>query len=93
MITFCHGVDLRHRTTCRLFKKSVQLGRSKRRGDAYSPLYVEPLSAARTKLEDFFNSLLALILRSVHVSERVHISRLGKGELVYVFHHKGGFRA
>jgi hypothetical protein len=63
-------------------KKAVQQGRSKRRGDAYSPLYVEPLSAARTKLEDFFNSLLALILRSVHVNARVHISRLGKAKFV-----------
>jgi len=33
----------------------------KRRGDAYSPLYVEPLSDARTKLADFFNSLLELV--------------------------------
>jgi len=80
LTTFCHGVDLRYRTTCRQFKKAVQQGRSKRRGDAYSPLYVEPLSAERTKLEDFFNSLLALILRSVHVSESVHFSRLGKAE-------------
>jgi hypothetical protein len=49
---------------------------------AYFPLYVEALSAARTKLEDFFNSLLALILRSVHANERVHISRLGKAKFV-----------
>jgi hypothetical protein len=34
-------------------------GRSKRRGDAYSLPYVEPLSAARTKLADFFNILLS----------------------------------
>jgi hypothetical protein len=64
---------------------AVQQGRSKRRGDAYSPLFVVPLSAARTKLEDFFNSLLALILRSVHVTERVHISRLGKSKFVFYF--------
>ena len=37
-----------------LFKKAFQRGRSERRGEAY----VEPLSDARTKLEDFFNSLL-----------------------------------
>jgi hypothetical protein len=41
-----------------MFKKAVQRGRSKRRGEAYSFQYVEPLSAARTKLADFFNILL-----------------------------------
>jgi hypothetical protein len=41
-----------------MFKKAFQRGHSKRRGEAYSFLYVEPLSAARTKLEDFFNILL-----------------------------------
>ena len=43
----------------RLFRKAVQQGRSKRSGDAYSVPYVEPLSAARTPLADFVNSLLA----------------------------------
>ena len=33
-------------------------GRSKRRGEAYPLRYVEPLSAARTPLADFVNSLL-----------------------------------
>jgi hypothetical protein len=42
----------------RLFRKAVQQGRSKRRGEAYSLQYVEPLSAARTPLEDFVDSLL-----------------------------------
>jgi|SRR6187401_545106 len=42
----------------RLFKKAFQRGRSERRGEAYSVPYVEPLSDARKKLEDFFNSLL-----------------------------------
>jgi hypothetical protein len=42
----------------RLFRKAVQQGRSKRRGEAYSLQYVEPLSAARTPLADFVNSLL-----------------------------------
>jgi hypothetical protein len=43
----------------RLFRKAVQQGRSKRRGEAYSLQYVvEPLSAARTPLVDFVNSLL-----------------------------------
>jgi len=37
---------------------AVQRGRSKRSGDAYSLLYVELLSDARTKLADFLNSLL-----------------------------------
>jgi hypothetical protein len=40
-----------------MFKKSVQRGRSERRGDAYSVPYVKPLSDARTKLADFFNIL------------------------------------
>ena len=42
----------------RLFRKAVQQGRSKRRGEAYSLQYVEPLRAARTLLADFVNSLL-----------------------------------
>ncbi len=42
----------------RMVKKAFQQGRSERRGDAYSWLYVEPLSEARTKLEDFFSILL-----------------------------------
>jgi hypothetical protein len=42
----------------RMFKKAFQQGRSERNGEAYSLSYVEPLSEARTKLEDFFNILL-----------------------------------
>jgi hypothetical protein len=41
-----------------MFKKDFQQGRSERRGKAYSLSYVELLSDARTKLEDFFNILL-----------------------------------
>jgi hypothetical protein len=44
--------------TRRLFKKAVQQGRRKRRGESYFEPYVEPLSDARTKLAGFFNSLL-----------------------------------
>ena len=42
----------------RLSRKAVQQGCSKRRGEAYSLQYVEPLSAARTPLADCVNSLL-----------------------------------
>ena len=49
-----------HNALRRMFKKAVQQGRSERRGEAYSGPYVEPLSDARTKLEDFFNILLAV---------------------------------
>ncbi len=42
----------------RMLKKAVQQGRSKRRGDAYSVRYGEPLSEARTPLADFFSILL-----------------------------------
>jgi hypothetical protein len=45
----------------RMFKKAFQQGRSERRGESYSVPYVEPLSDARTKLEDFFNTLLVLM--------------------------------
>jgi hypothetical protein len=48
------------RTPRRLFRKAVQQGRSTRRGEAYSLLYVEPLSTARTPLADFVNSLLEI---------------------------------
>ena len=41
-----------------MLKKTVQQGRSERRGEAYSVPYVEPLSKARTKLADFFSILL-----------------------------------
>ncbi len=41
-----------------MFKKTSQRGRSERKGEAYSCLYVEPLSETRTKLEAFFNILL-----------------------------------
>jgi hypothetical protein len=47
-----------NRIALRMVKKAVQRGRSKRGGEAYSLRYVEPLSAARTKLADFFNILL-----------------------------------
>jgi hypothetical protein len=40
-----------------MFKKAAQRGRSEQKGEAYFVLYVEPLSDARTKLEDFFNIL------------------------------------
>ncbi len=42
----------------RMFKMAVQRGRSQRRGESYFFTYDEPLSAARTKLADFFNILL-----------------------------------
>ena len=45
----------------RMLKKAVQQGRSKRRGEAYSPRYVESLNAASTPLAGFFSILLGLI--------------------------------
>ncbi|HKY72956.1 MAG TPA: hypothetical protein VJL88_13635 [Nitrospira sp.] len=42
-----------------MFKKPLQQGRSKRNGEAYFRWYVEPSSDARTKLDGFFNILLA----------------------------------
>ena len=44
--------------TRRMFKKAFQRGRSERGCESYSFSYVELLSDARTKLEDFFNILL-----------------------------------
>lgn len=41
-----------------MLKKSVQQGRSERRGEAYSVSYVEPLREARTPLAGFFSILL-----------------------------------
>ncbi len=49
-----------------MVKKTVQRGRSERRGESYSPPYVEPLSDARTKLADFFNILLIDVRRAIH---------------------------
>ncbi len=45
------------RSDSRMFKKAAQRGRNKRGGEAYFFLYVEPLSAVRTKLAAFFNIL------------------------------------
>jgi hypothetical protein len=42
-----------------MFKKVGQRDRSKRWAEAYSSLYVEALSEARTKLAPFFNILPA----------------------------------
>jgi hypothetical protein len=42
----------------RLLKKAVQQGRSECRPEAYPLGYVEDLNDARTKLADFFSSLL-----------------------------------
>lgn len=44
-----------------MLKKTVQRGRSERRGDAYSVPYGEPLNEATTKLADFFSILLVLL--------------------------------
>ena len=41
-----------------MLKKSVQQGRSKRRAEAYPLGYVEGLNDARTKLAEFFSTLL-----------------------------------
>jgi hypothetical protein len=50
----------------RMLKKAAQQGRSKRRGDAYSVRYGEPLSEARTKLADFFSVLLEVRSSTSH---------------------------
>jgi hypothetical protein len=50
------------RSDRRLFRKAVQQGRSKRRGEAYSLQYVELLSAVRTMPADFFSILLTRII-------------------------------
>jgi len=47
---------------CRMRKKSVQQGRSERRGESYSLPYVERLSDARTPLAAFFRILLEVFL-------------------------------
>jgi len=52
-----------------MVKKAVQRGRSKRGGEAYSVRYVEPPSAARTKLADFFNILLGANIDSNEATE------------------------
>jgi hypothetical protein len=45
-------------TPRRMLKKAAQQGCSKRRGEARTLRYVEPLNEARTPLEDFFSILL-----------------------------------
>ena len=46
------------RIASRMLKKAAQQGRSERRADAYPLGYVEGLNDARTKLADFFSTLL-----------------------------------
>jgi hypothetical protein len=53
----------------RLFRKAIQQGRSKRRGESYSPPYVLPPSVARTPLADFVNSLLVFGKGSTGIRE------------------------
>jgi hypothetical protein len=53
----------------RMFKMADQRGRSQRRGESHSFPYVEPLSAARTKLADFFNILLVVITDKDRLSD------------------------
>ena len=52
-------------------ERPVQQGRSKRRGESYSPPYVEPLSVARTPLADFVNSLLGRIRIDCRFTTRI----------------------
>ncbi len=56
----------------RMFKKAAQRGRSKRRGEAYFFPYVEPLSAARTKLEVFFNILSVMPDEALEGTDQPH---------------------
>ena len=63
-----------------MLKKAAQQGRSKRRGDAYSVRYGEPLSEARTPLADFFSILLAA-LRIVPCLESISV-KLEKVEVL-----------
>jgi len=54
-----------------MLKKAGQQGRSKRRGEAYSVRYGEPLSEARTPLTDFFSILLEVrLLRRIRRRSR-----------------------
>ena len=58
---------------------AVQQGRSKRRGESYSALYVEPLSDARTPLADFLSTLhgqlpLAGIIKDMRGTVKAPIS-------------------
>jgi hypothetical protein len=50
----------------RMLKKAVQQGRIKRRGDAYSVRYGEPLREVRTMLADFFSILLEVRSSTSH---------------------------
>ncbi len=58
-------------------QKSVQRGRSKRGGQGYSVRYVEPPSAARTKLADFFNILLRNYGREVRSYQNKSVEKIG----------------
>lgn len=53
-------------------QKAFQQGRTSEKAEAYSWLYVEPLSDVRTKLEDFFNILLVGHGRISQVVRRLH---------------------
>jgi len=55
--THSHGDERARCGTQRMLKKPVQQGRSERKVEAYSFVYVEALSEARTPLEGFCNIL------------------------------------
>jgi hypothetical protein len=53
---------------------AVQQGRSERRGESYSVLYVEPLSDARTMLADFFSIMLCFLRGNRRKQRRLFFS-------------------
>jgi hypothetical protein len=66
---------LTHPTLARHDAPLHKQGRSERRGEAYSALYVEPLSDARTPLADVFSILLHLHTRHIMIHVRhIHTS-------------------
>jgi len=62
------GVRL-ERFTRRMVKMAVQRGRSKRRGEAYSLRYLEPLNAVRTKPTDYFTILIGFTDQSARPND------------------------
>ena len=70
---------------------AVQRGRSKRRCEAYSLRYAESLSAARTKLADFFSILLS----TLHLFRSIAMLLLRLEKMRYAmseYHIGGGLR-
>ena len=83
-----NGRDAHPPTPARQDAHVTDQGHSERRGEAYSVLYVEPLSDARTPLADFFSILLGNVCIALTAGRVEHglLHRQGLAWNAVLFH-------